>query len=97
MIVCNHLWDFLRDFLRPSRKRGNIFLTNIHRVYEGATESASFDDADTTDYFLGKKPTGATNDSKLDLGDIVRNVDELCDRCPARVPGACRGLKRCRA
>ncbi len=43
----------------------------------GATESASFEDADTADYFLGKKPTGATNESKLDLGDIVRNIDEL--------------------
>ena len=29
------------------------------------------------DYFLGKKPTGATTDSKVDLGDIVRDIDEL--------------------
>ncbi len=29
------------------------------------------------DYFLGKKPVGATTDSKLDLGDIVRDIDEL--------------------
>lgn len=67
----------IQDEIGTVRKTGNIFLTNIHRVYEGATESASFDDKDTTDYFLGTKPTGATNDSKLDLGDIVRNVDEL--------------------
>src|SRR3989344_5839714 len=59
------------------RKTGNIFLTNIHRVYEGAMEASSFDDPDTTSYFLGKKPVGGTNESKLDVGDIVRNVDEL--------------------
>ena len=29
------------------------------------------------DYFLGKKPTGATTDSNVDLGDIVRDIDEL--------------------
>ena len=29
------------------------------------------------DYYLGKKPTGATTDSKVDLGDIVRDIDEL--------------------
>ena len=35
---------------------GNIFLTNIHRVYSRSEHEASFDDADTTDYFLGSKP-----------------------------------------
>jgi type III restriction enzyme len=29
------------------------------------------------DYFLGKRPTGATTDSKVDLGMIVRDIDEL--------------------
>jgi type III restriction enzyme len=29
------------------------------------------------DYFLGKRPTGATTDSKVDLGMIVRDVEEL--------------------
>src|SRR5262249_35076897 len=47
------------------------------RVYEGAIESASFEDSDTATYFLGTKPAGKTNESKLDLGDIVRTVDEL--------------------
>ena len=67
----------IQDQIGTVRKTGNIFLTNIHRVYEGAAESATFDDQDTANYFLGKKPAGATNESKLDLGDIVRNVDEL--------------------
>lgn len=67
----------IQDEIGTVRKTGNIFLTNIHRVYEGAIESASFDDDDTANYFLGTKPSGATNESKLDLGDIVRNIDEL--------------------
>jgi type III restriction enzyme len=67
----------IQDDIGVVRKTGNIFLTNIHRVYEGATEARSFSDSDTTDYFLGKKPVGSTNESKIDLGDIVRNIDEL--------------------
>ncbi len=67
----------IQDEIGKVQKTGNIFLTNIHRVYEGATEASSFDDPNTTDYFLGKKPAGTTNESKLDVGDIVRNVDEL--------------------
>lgn len=67
----------IQDEVKNVRKTGNIFLTNIHRVYEGATESASFDDENTMDYFLGDKPVGKTNESKLDVGDIVRDIDEL--------------------
>jgi len=55
----------------------NIFLTNIHRVFDSWNIQPSFDDDDTSDYFLGKKPVGKTNESKLDLWDIVRSVDEL--------------------
>ena len=67
----------IQDEIGHVGKIGNIFLTNIHRVYESAIESASFADQDTADYFLGQKPVGATNESKLDLGDIVRDIDEL--------------------
>ena len=34
---------------------GNIFLTNIHRVYDSASIEASFEDENTTSYFLGDK------------------------------------------
>jgi type III restriction enzyme len=55
---------------------GNIFLTNIHRVYEN--ESApSINDDNTMDYFLGQRPTGKTNESQVDLGQIVREVPDL--------------------
>jgi type III restriction enzyme len=67
----------LQDEVRITRPTGNIFLTNIHRVYAGNDIPASPEDEDTMDYFLGKRPSGATTDSKVDLGMIVRDIDEL--------------------
>lgn len=67
----------LQDDVRITHPTGNIFLTNIHRVYSGDEIPASPEDDNTMDYFLGKKPTGATTDSKVDLGMIVRDIDEL--------------------
>lgn len=67
----------IQDNVRITRPVGNIFLTNIHRVYAGEDIPASPDDEDMRDYFLGKRPTGATTDSKVDLGMIVRDIDEL--------------------
>lgn len=67
----------LQDEVRVTHKTGNIFLTNIHRVYSGEDIPPSLDDENTMDYFFGKRPTGATTDSKVDLGMIVRDIDEL--------------------
>ncbi|MFH1898551.1 MAG: DEAD/DEAH box helicase family protein [Candidatus Desantisbacteria bacterium] len=67
----------VQDEVRITRPIGNIFLTNIHRVYAGNDISASPDDEDTMDYFLGKRPSGATTDSKVDLAMIVRDINEL--------------------
>ena len=67
----------IQDNVNVVRNFGNIFLTNIHRVFEGRNKEATSDDENTTDYFLGDKPVGATNESKVDLGEIVRDVDEL--------------------
>jgi type III restriction enzyme len=66
-----------QDEVRVTRPVGNIFLTNIHRVYAGNDLPPSPDDDNTMDYFLGKRPTGATTDSKVDLGMIVRDIEEL--------------------
>ena len=66
-----------QDEVRVTRPTGNIFLTNIHRVYSGEDIPPSPDDANTMDYFLGKRPKGATTDSTVDLGMIVRDIDEL--------------------
>lgn len=67
----------VQDAVHITRPTGNIFLTNIHRVYAGDDIPAAASDDDTTDYFLGKRPSGATTDSKVDLGMIVRDIDEL--------------------
>jgi len=67
----------IQDEIGVVRKTGNIFLTNIHRVYDTNQKEATAQDEDLTSYFLGSKPVGATTDSKIDLGDIVRDIDEL--------------------
>jgi type III restriction enzyme len=66
-----------QDEVHSSQSVGNIFLTNIQRVYADRDVPPSVDDENTMDYFLGKRPTGGTTDSKIDLGAIVRDVDEL--------------------
>lgn len=67
----------LQDELTAISSTGNIFLTNIHRVYESDVEEPSLDDEDLSSYFLGNKPVSKTNDSVIDLGNIIRDVDEL--------------------
>lgn len=67
----------LQDDLRNVSDTGNIFLTNIHRVFESDVKEASSEDEDTSTYFLGDKPVTKTNDSTVDLGMIVRDIDEL--------------------
>ena len=70
----------IQDDVRVVRPTGNIFLTNIHRVYLGDVPEPSLDDDDLRNYFLapfGDKPAGKTTDSKTDLGEIVREIDEL--------------------
>lgn len=70
----------IQDDVRIVRPTGNIFLTNIHRVYLGEVPEPSLEDDDLTDYFLspfGSNPAGKTTDSQTDLGEIVREIDEL--------------------
>ncbi|AHB40176.1 TPA: type III restriction endonuclease subunit R [candidate division WWE3 bacterium] len=67
----------IQDDVTVVKKYGNLFLTNIHRVFDNNGKPPSLADEDLSDFFLGKKPTGATNESKVDLGEIVRDVDEL--------------------
>ncbi len=70
----------IQDDVRIVRPVGNIFLTNIHRVYLGSVPEPSLEDDDLSDYFLspfGDRPSGATTDSHTDLGEIVREIEEL--------------------
>jgi len=67
----------MQDDIGVVSKTGNIFLTNIHRVYNSKDSIPSADDDNTMDYFLGERPVANTNDSKVSLGEIVRDIDEL--------------------
>ncbi len=70
----------IQDDVRVVRPTGNLFLTNIHRVYLGEVPEPSLEDDDLRDYFLapfGARPVGKTTDSQTDLGEIVREIDEL--------------------
>ncbi len=67
----------LQDELRNVSNTGNIFLSNIHRVFEGNLKEYSAEDEDRSGYFLGNRPVTKTNDSTVDLGMVVRDIDEL--------------------
>jgi type III restriction enzyme len=71
----------IQDDVRVVRETGNLFLTNIHRVFLGDLVEPSLEDEDLRDYFLtdafGSKPAGKTTDSKADLGEIIREIEEL--------------------
>jgi type III restriction enzyme len=66
----------IQDEIGIVPESGNLFLTNIHRIYETGNEP-SIDDDDTTNYFLGPKPVTKTTDSSVDLGVIIRDVKDL--------------------
>ena len=70
----------IQDDVRVVRETGNLFLTNIHRVFLGDVPEPSLEDEDLSNYFLdpfGSRPSGKTTDSKTDLGEIVREIEEL--------------------
>jgi len=70
----------IQDDVRVVRETGNIFLTNIHRVFLGDIQDPTLEDDDLRDYFLdpfGPRPAGKTTDSRTDLGEIVREITEL--------------------
>jgi type III restriction enzyme len=70
----------IQDDVRVVRDIGNLFLTNVHRVFLSDVPDPSLEDDDLRNYFLapfGARPSGKTTDSKTDLGEIVREIDEL--------------------
>ena len=64
----------IQDEIKPITESGNIFLTNIHRVFLNETPEQTFEDI-----FLGAKPKPDADTSKgLDLGKILRS-DKIKD------------------
>ena len=66
----------IQNDVRIVRPTGNLFLTNIHRVYLGETPEPSLEDEDLRDYFLS--PLGAkTSERNVGFGKIVLEIDEF--------------------
>lgn len=66
----------IQDEVGPISSTGNLFLTNIHRIYSGPTVPTEMDE-DLTDFFLGVKPKGKTIEQKIDLSGVVAGVNDL--------------------
>ncbi len=66
----------IQDEVGAVSESGNLFLTNVHRIYSGEI-AATFEDDDTSDYFLGPKRVAKTTENQLDVSDVVRAVDDL--------------------
>ena len=64
-----HLTLHIQDELKPITEEGNLFLTNIHRVYLNENREPSLEEE-----FLGKKPpTDADTSKGMDLGKVLRS------------------------
>lgn len=64
-----HLTLHIQDELKPITQEGNLFLTNIHRVYLNEDREPSLEEE-----FLGKKPPADADTSKgMDLGKVLRS------------------------
>lgn len=64
----------LQDELKAISPSGNLFLTNIHRVFLSKNHMPSLEDEDLTNFFLGQKPAPtADKDKGMDLGEILRS------------------------
>lgn len=66
----------VQDEVGVLSSEGNLFLTNVHRIYSPPAAPAAQDE-DLTSYLLGPKPAASTTATTLDVGDVVRSVDDL--------------------
>jgi len=61
---------------RVKKKTGNIFLTNIQKIYIGTEEAPKLNDEDTTEFFFGKKVKNKL-ENEVDLLKLIKQVDEI--------------------
>jgi type III restriction enzyme len=66
----------VQDEVGAVSPEGNLFLTNVHRIYSPPAAPSAQDD-DLTSFLLGPKPVTSTTTNTLDVGDVVRSVDDL--------------------
>jgi type III restriction enzyme len=58
--------------------KGNLFITNIQRIYRPKDKSDSFSlEKDSSEYFLGKKPKLTLLENKTELIDVVTSLEDL--------------------
>jgi type III restriction enzyme len=63
-----------QDEIRPISDKGNVFLTNVHRIFFDQTQELSFEET-----FLGTKPKQDADKSiGVDLGKVLRS-DKISD------------------
>ena len=72
-----HLDLHIQDQVQLNSKTGNLFLTNIQRVYEKNEQIPSPLDDDSTGYFLGARQKLSTTASNVDLRDVIGEIDEI--------------------
>ena len=66
----------IQDEVGTVSSGGNLFLTNVHRIYEGS-QGPSETDENLTDFFLGSKPVTKTTERVVDLKKVVRQLNDL--------------------
>lgn len=67
----------IQDEIGPISPIGNLFLSNVHRIFEDKAAEPTLQDENLTDFFFGAKPKGKTNEKGLDLGDVIKQVNDL--------------------
>ncbi|MBC8415490.1 MAG: DEAD/DEAH box helicase family protein [Candidatus Cloacimonetes bacterium] len=69
----------IQDEVKAISPAGNLFLTNVHRVFLSSHKESSFEDDNVADFFMGIKPSpDADKDKGTDLGRILRS-DKIKD------------------
>ena len=66
----------IQDDIKALDPSGNLFVSNVHRLYEGDGRP-SFEDDDLRNYFLGNPPQGSAKRSVLDLAEVIRGISDL--------------------
>ena len=67
----------IQDQVGVINPNGNIFLTNIHRIYDNSVSPLKENDENNLEYFLGKMPSKGSKSKIIDLGEIIRDVNDL--------------------
>ena len=66
----------LQNAVHVTQDTGNLFLTNIHRLYR-AERTPAFTDPNTLEYFLGPRPISKTTDDTVDLAPLISELPDL--------------------